>query len=62
MQANPDIIAYSEGAYVADDGSTADLFEVARAMAEGALMHSRASLAVAITGVAGPGGGRRRLC
>jgi nicotinamide-nucleotide amidase len=32
--------------------------EVARAMAEGALAHaSRASLSVAITGVAGPGGG-----
>lgn len=30
---------------------------VARAMAEGALAHSRAALAVAITGVAGPGGG-----
>jgi len=30
---------------------------VARAMAEGALGHSRASLAVAVTGVAGPGGG-----
>jgi nicotinamide-nucleotide amidase len=29
----------------------------ARAMAEGALAHSRAHLAVAITGVAGPGGG-----
>jgi carbon-monoxide dehydrogenase large subunit len=34
MQANPDTIDYSEGAYVADDGSTADLFEVARAMAD----------------------------
>jgi len=30
---------------------------VARAMAEGALAHSRAQLAVAVTGVAGPGGG-----
>ena len=30
---------------------------VARAMAEGALAHSRAHVTVAITGVAGPGGG-----
>lgn len=30
---------------------------VARAMAEGALAHSRADVAVAVTGVAGPGGG-----
>ena len=31
--------------------------KVALAMVEGALAHSRASLAVAITGIAGPGGG-----
>lgn len=30
--------------------------EVARAMAEGAVAHSEASIAVAITGIAGPGG------
>ncbi|RQP22365.1 CinA family protein [Piscinibacter terrae] len=31
--------------------------EVARAMAEGALAHSRARISVAVTGIAGPGGG-----
>jgi nicotinamide-nucleotide amidase len=31
--------------------------EVARAMAEGALRHSRADVAIAVTGVAGPDGG-----
>lgn len=33
--------------------------EVARAMALGALRHSRAQVSVALTGVAGPGGGSR---
>ena len=31
--------------------------EVARAMVQGALVHSHADLAVAVTGIAGPGGG-----
>lgn len=31
--------------------------DVARAMADGALTHSKADIAIAITGVAGPGGG-----
>lgn len=43
-------------------GATIEAFgavsaETARAMAEGALVHSRADLAVAVTGIAGPDGG-----
>lgn len=33
--------------------------EVARAMAEGALRHSKATISVSVTGVAGPGGGTK---
>lgn len=40
---------------IEDHGAVSE--PVARAMAEGALTHSPADLAVAVTGVAGPGGG-----
>jgi nicotinamide-nucleotide amidase len=40
---------------IARDGAVSE--SVARAMAEGALAHSPAELAVAVTGIAGPGGG-----
>ena len=43
------------GDLIADAGAVSE--PVARAMAEGALDQSRANLAVAVTGVAGPGGG-----
>ena len=43
------------GALIAQHGAVSA--EVARAMADGALSRSRAQLAVAVTGVAGPGGG-----
>jgi nicotinamide-nucleotide amidase len=42
-------------ALIADQGAVSEA--VARAMAEGAVVHSNAHLSVAITGVAGPGGG-----
>ncbi|MGJ4855975.1 CinA family protein [Labrys sp. La1] len=42
-------------ALIERDGAVSE--SVAFAMAEGAVLHSRAGLAVAVTGVAGPGGG-----
>lgn len=58
-------VTYSNAAKTAMLGVPAELItrrgavseEVARAMAEGALAHSRAQISVAVTGVAGPGGG-----
>lgn len=43
------------GDLLADYGAVSE--PVARAMAEGAIAHSRADISVAITGIAGPGGG-----
>ena len=45
------------GDLLADYGAVSE--SVARAMAEGALEESRANISIAITGVAGPGGGTR---
>ena len=58
-------VTYSNAAKTAMLGVDAQLIAtggavseaVARAMAQGALAHSRAQVALAITGVAGPGGG-----
>ncbi len=44
-----------DAALIARHGAVSE--PVARAMAQGALAHSRAQVAVAVTGVAGPGGG-----
>lgn len=58
-------VTYSNAAKTQMLGVPADLIDqygavsepVARAMAEGALEHSSADIAVSVTGVAGPGGG-----
>lgn len=58
-------VTYSNGAKTGMLGVPADLIEavgavsepVARAMAEGAVSHSDAQVAVSVTGIAGPGGG-----
>ena len=44
-----------EAVLIAQHGAVSE--PVVRAMAEGALLHSAADIAVAVTGIAGPGGG-----
>jgi nicotinamide-nucleotide amidase len=59
------MVVYSNAAKAAQLGVPPDLIAahgavsepVARAMAEGALAHAEAELSIAVTGVAGPGGG-----
>jgi nicotinamide-nucleotide amidase len=53
-EAKVELIGVPE-ALLAEHGAVSEA--VARAMAQGALLHSRADIAVAVTGVAGPGGG-----
>lgn len=58
-------VTYSNEAKVESLGVPAELVEqhgavsreVAQAMAEGALAHSQADIAISVTGIAGPGGG-----
>jgi len=47
-----------QGETLAQAGAVSE--DVAREMAQGALNHSRASLAVAVTGIAGPGGSQHK--
>ena len=53
-RAKQDMLGVS-GDLIADQGAVSEA--VAREMAEGAVQHSNAQMAVAVTGVAGPGGG-----
>lgn len=53
-QAKQEMLGVSE-ALLTRHGAVSE--EVARAMAQGALAHSQVDLAVAVTGIAGPGGG-----
>ena len=61
-------VTYSNEAKMEATGVNIDILEtfgavsvaVAWAMAQGALKHSRADVAVAVTGIAGPGGGSER--
>lgn len=53
-EAKTNMLGVAEG-LIAQHGAVSEA--VARAMAEGALSRSRADVAVAITGIAGPGGG-----
>lgn len=52
--AKQEMLGVSAG-LIADKGAVSR--EIAEAMASGALAHSQAAIAVAVTGVAGPGGG-----
>src|SRR3954469_11303148 len=55
-RAKSDLLAVPAG-LIADQGAVSEA--VARAMAEGAVANSNAHMAVAVTGVAGPGGGTK---
>ncbi|HEY1637374.1 MAG TPA: CinA family protein [Rhizomicrobium sp.] len=55
-RAKSDLLAVPAG-LIADQGAVSEA--VARAMAEGAVASSNAHMAVAVTGVAGPGGGTK---